>query len=380
MHAIARALGWIVGLGIIGSGTLEGPAFGTAAEAEAELSIHWQKKSYTSAGLPQDITPATLAVIEVYSEWALATGYELCLDREQRVVLFSRAKQSVQKRYARRIEGTLEAFDELFALQETQETREKRDTPDTPDTQAAESRQPIVLFELADLGDYLSLLELLKQDHPYLDAWSERAKDLAGFVLEEPLAGAWLDELEGREEWNPENELIHRVAELALLERFGRLPYWLAQGTAWQLEQRLTKGIYVFPQRSSFVSVTEHTGWDKELKRSFKKRHGEPLEMAECDLKRLRFEPEKARVAWGLVGYLARYRPESLTLACLELARYRKANERVTAEDGSWRKRTGFEIPLAVQAEILRRAAGADLFEEAGEAFRKGRGYRPPRP
>ena len=62
----------------------------------------------------------------------------------------------------------------------------------------------------------------------------------------------------GMEEWDIENELVHRLAHLLLLRRFGQQPFWLTMGFSWYVEKEMRGAIYCYPYRSGFVWASEH--------------------------------------------------------------------------------------------------------------------------
>ena len=68
---------------------------------------------------------------------------------------------------------------------------------------------------------------------------------LAVWLHHQPARGhpMWIELLDGQEEFDIRNELVHRLAHLAVARRFGELPYWLQTGLSWHMEEELLGAI-----------------------------------------------------------------------------------------------------------------------------------------
>jgi hypothetical protein len=221
-----------------------------------------------------------------------------------------------------------------------------------------------VMFVLEKPAHYDSVVDAIAERFSYLGPWVKEARGSGGFVLEEPLAGAYVKGIEANEEWSGEHELVHRIAELLLVRRFGRQPYWVQQGWAWHTELSLMGSIYCFPYRNEFVGVGEHGGWDKDLSRFFDE--SSKLDVWISDIGALRrgvWNDRHAKVAWGAVKFLVEQHGAALP-ALLEEQRVEwDRQNRVEAGDGTWTRDRQFRLPDPLQRELLERHAGADVLE-----------------
>ncbi len=235
---------------------------------------------------------------------------------------------------------------------------------------------PGLVIQVASQADYSALLDHLGDQAPWLAEWTRSMHGSSGFTLSEPLVAAWVDGGVGQEEWSSEHEAVHRVAELATLASFGRVPYWVAQGLAWCIEVRVQESVYCFPYRNEFVPVEEHFDWGLQLQRPFKKRKrsSEMLTFDElASLRRGGYDQRNALVAWGGIEFLADGSPDGLSSWLTALAADREQNGKRHYDDGRWEWIVDYEVPLETQQARLTELFGADLLERMTEAFRKGR-------
>ncbi len=384
----------------------------TAPTSGKELKVRWRGKSHPVTELPADLPEPARAAIDAWAEWAREKSYRMDLEEEGRVLLISPSKNKRWKAQMKLVERVIDRFEVALPLPERAEKQAEEagaeSVPEDPDDEGPLPEDPedppleggeeeegswswsetwgsennvldtatIVLFVLHTEADYAGVLERLAESDPYLKEWAASATRFTGFVLEQPLAGAYIETAAGMEEWDPDNEVVNRTAQLLLVRRFGQVPYWLMNGWAWHVEMEMQGGIYCFPYRDEFVWASEHAGWDKELATRFKERKGKPLKVAEfADWQRGKYEDLPAKPAWGVVEFLREHRPGALVQIVEAMRLYRDEHNRVDLGGGSWERVVGFEIPLEVQAEILREQAGEDFFEAAGEFFRLGKRY-----
>ena len=165
-----------------------------------------------------------------------------------------------------------------------------------------------------------------------------------------------------------------------MLQRYGRLPFWLETGLAWHFEYEVQQSIYCYPYRDGFVSITEHGGWDAVLKREFRRRKREPLRLEEfADWERGRFDDARAARSWGLVRFLATHHPEAVPAVLADLAALVREGGRVVHADGSWERIPGYEPPLEAQLAVFEERVCGDFLDQLSAYFAKGKGYRKPR-
>src|SRR5262249_54032869 len=204
--------------------------------------------------------------------------------------------------------------------------------------------------------DFESLLANLAERFPFLDAWTKEAKALMGFVLGDPLCGAYLEQPNGVEEWDPDNELVNRLARLCLLRRYGDLPNWFVQGYAWHQELALRGTIYCFPWRDEFVGVGEHSGWDKAVQQRYQSSSLKPADF--MGWRRGKYLDPEAKASWAASTWLVLKQKEKLPGLLDQLHVFREEHGRVQDDPNSWRRDTNYEIPTTDQHRLLTLALG----------------------
>ena len=373
-----------------------------AAAAADGVEVRWEGKAYAPDELPEALGPAPRAAVAAWADVAAKEGWRMDLDEEGRLLLVS-ANASHASKHLRLVEKTAKLFEQVLPMPpEAREPAEPAapDAPELPEdpdvipedpegpppvepVPGPEGEEPwstswtwgtgervldqetVVLFVLQDESQVRPVLEELRGTHEYLASWIPKARDLAGWVLEQPLCGVCYEWPSGVEEWRVDNEIVHRTAELLCLRRFGPLPYWLVQGWAWEAELRLERSVYCFPYRSEFVWATEHTGWDGDLKRILRARGEQGVDVADLTrLQRRSYDGDSARLARGLVKYLAEEHPEGLPRLLEALRVYRDRENRVDQGDGTWTRNPEFDVPDEAQREVLREVFDGDVLAE----------------
>ena len=89
------------------------------------------------------------------------------------------------------------------------------------------------------------------------------------------------------------------------------------------------------------------------------------------------FDPEKARLAWGVVAFAARHHGDELPAILDDMNRRLREQSLIVHDDGSWERIGGYRLPPGDQGEVLAHRLGDDWSEEVSEFFRKGRSYKP---
>jgi hypothetical protein len=377
------------------------PLFAPGPESDEIARLNWKGDRYEVDELPEELTPAALDAYRGWAAWAEAHDYELHLTDDQRVLLVQHSRRRPRAALELIAEVT-ERFDALLPSPEREEeeldpdvvrVKPGEEPPPPPEPEPGEAwswkwvaeggpldSDTAVILQLRSEEDQASVLEKLAADFDYLRQWAKYAGNRAGFSLERPLCAAWLESAEGQEEWDPEHELINRTTQLLTLRRFGQLPFWLVQGIAWAVEWDMREALYCFPYRAEFVFESEHGAWLDDLENTFEERKDDPLGLDEVGgWTRGTFEAEPARRAFGLVHFLAEYRPETLSPFVEHLRVYRDEHGRRDLGDGSWERIQGYEVPVEEQQRALLEIAGDDVLEEATEFFWRGRRYRHPR-
>jgi len=331
--------------------------------AEASAVARWKGSSYSGTELVGAVGEPVATALQPWSPWARANGYVLELSPDLRSLFVHSAQRKASPQLAL-LARALASVDKL-----------------APRPAGKDQAQALlVMLELEGPEDFGLLLDDLGKRFSYLASWAQGEKQQLGFVLERPLAAAFLGSAPELKEWNPKNELVNRAAQLALLERYGRLPHWLTQGLAWHVELSTCGSIFCFPFRSGFVAKKEHRGWSEQLKAL--RFHGpgpsgpdRPMRSPAIEdltgWKRGSYENDRALLAWGAASFLAKRRAEALPQILEDLRAIREKESRITQPDGTWRLDPDYEVPPKTQQEILEARAGGDFFAEL-ERFCRG--------
>lgn len=383
-------------------------ALAALAGAEEKVPITWLQKKFTPEALPKELGEGPRQAIAAWQAWAAKLGYRFDLDAAARVMLVTPRDNSRGEARMKVIARTVAWFDALLpaparAAGETVattpgEAREPQGIPEDPESpppgapptrESPRETKPVVIqswgtgsiepdtqtavmLVLDDQRDYQSVLDFLARSKPFLEGWVEKAREHTGFVMEDPLCGAYLENADGQEEWNPDHELCDRVAQMMLLRRFGQQPYWLVQGFAWEAEMAYDGSIWCYPYRTEFVFTAEHSAWPSDLRAMFKDRAQKPLQMVElATLQRGRYDGTAARFAWGLVHYLALSSPAKLPAMLEDMRVFRDGHNQRKTGESTWVRIDGYEIPLDRQLEFLRKHAGADVMKSASLWLRR---------
>ncbi|TAJ05067.1 MAG: hypothetical protein EPO68_16700 [Planctomycetota bacterium] len=365
------------------------------AKPPKRVDLRWQGKAYAADKLPAELASGARDAWKQWSAWAHEHGYKLELTGDQHLLLAYPKQQSSAASDLTRIDAAAKIFERLAPLPDRATMpgafppglKEAIGEPPSalpeglsPADFPACDRATAVLLKARTVDDYEAVVRAAVKLGDGLEGWQSDALAHRGFVLPEPLCAAWISTgAPGMEEWSPEAELVHRVAQLLLMRRFGPQPWWLTVGLAWNVEMEQIGGVYCFPYRDGFVGVGEHTGWDKNLAAAFKARKKEALEASELfGLVRGGFDSASAEIAWGCVGYLASQKPGALSLLLADLRTARLVKGRVELEDGTWTLARDFELPKDEQLRLLHKRAGNDVRTELSAWFAKGLPGRKP--
>jgi len=392
------------------------------ARAEDKVMITWQGKHFTSKELPDKLGEAPRAAIKLWEPWAKKLNYRMDFDNDARVLLVTPEKSSRADAHLKIIARAESWFDALLPAPDRAPIKglEKPAAPKVagsaapapapaPDvipedpegpppgaTSAPVKHGPVtsgpvssslswgsgsiepdketaVMLVLDNEKDYASVIEMLAGTHSYLKDWVGDAKKALGFVLEQPLSGAYVENASGQEEWNPDHELLNRTTQLLCLRRFGQQPNWIVQGLAWEAEMAYDGSLYCFPYRSEFVGVGEHTAWPTDLRNQFKQRAEKTVKIDElAHWERGRWDANASKIAWGFVHFIAGQSAGKFSATLEEMRQFRDADDRKTKPDGTWERVPHYEISGEHQLAILKKHLGADVMTSASNAFRKG--------
>lgn len=370
----------------LGFGSLLILALPASAAGGGEQVVHVAGEDHPLTELPAAVDERMRAAVERWAPWAEELDYRMDIDPTGRVLLLTGdgTKGKKAKKMVPLVAATTAVFDELLPEPEVRaDAGEQVEQPTWGVGIPVPGQDPIVLICAASEHHYSRMLEHLTELYPYLKQWAAGAHGGPAFVDFATQTSGWLDappDMEIDLVWRTENELVDALALLLVQRRFGNQPDWMRQGIAWYHEMQVHGDIYSFPGRDSFASVGEHAGWKNELKRAFKKRKKQPLELDEfVTLSRGTWEQAKAELAWGFVEFLAEYKRDSFPAMLEGLRISHKRNSRIDHEDGTWELIPGYVVPPETQREILLEEGGDALFEEASEYFVSWKPYKPGR-
>jgi len=347
---------------------------GEVATLTADLPLRWDGR----AAEPDEIAEALGdTVAEVATRWAIfaqAHDAEVELTEDGRVLVYTHSSKSKRTKELALVEDTLELVDELLPERPAPQVDADREVYMAEPTDS----ETLVLLQVEDEEEYADVLDELAGLEPYLASWSESAKELGGFTLTRPLAACWIESLDDMEEWDIRNELVHRLAHLAIARRFGELPYWLQMGLNWHVEEELLGGIYCFPHRIGFVWATEHTSWDKDLHNHF---DGSRYAFFEnlAAWQRGTYRGILARQAFGFARFLLTHHREDTPQILSDLFHLRAMDGVTVQEDGSWQLIPGWEPSEEAQTEVFERVLGEGILLEVLDYFVEGKRYKKPR-
>lgn len=320
-----------------------------------------------------------LASLAAYSEWTEQQGYSWTLPEGGGLLLAHPGKLRSKAKEPRLTAQALAHVEALFPRDGVPVAEPSTDNVwddafggqgAEPEPDAPSGLAPVV-FLLDGEKDQGQLMGQLVAQHPYLANWgSGSGGTQAGFLLERPPLAGVLTTGAGLEEYDPLGELVHRVARLALHERYGRQPDWLRLGLAWDAELLLRKRVDCFPGRSGFVGAVEHTGWDKALRAHLRSdRAPESVLDALSRLTTQVFDQEGAWLAQGTFAYLRERHAGELGELAAAFAADRERREVTRHGDGTWTRNSAYAPSPAAQREILERVLGSDFEAELRQAL-----------
>lgn len=338
----------------------------SAAAVEAQdAEVRWQGETYTETELPFEVEAGSRDAISAWGAWAATHGYSLHLSDDGRVLLLVEGRKAPRKTW-KLVTQALEAYDAMLPPLGGLDIA-ARDASVKTNAAPAQAAPAAVLVAVDDQDDYEALLAHLVTLEPYLAEWAGGAKRTVGFSLERPLVAAWQTKPDGVDEWDPSNELVHRLGALLVSRDFGRLPHWLARGLAWSLEIEVERDVACFPDRDSFVFAVEHGSWPSTSKKLARRLLKDDTLLQLGDLaawQRGRWDDDLAVHSWAVSRWLAEEHPGLLPVLLAELVQAQKQGATTYSPDGSWKTDGAFVLDGEAQSAIFARHLGED-FEEA---------------
>ncbi|MSR48136.1 MAG: hypothetical protein EXS13_13935 [Planctomycetes bacterium] len=360
------------------------PSAGNEAIAFDASAFEPQPQAVPAAA-PAALDAPTMTAAEFWTPWAAKHKYKLAPTADGRLLLLIPQERSKLERSQELVQKALARVDAVLpAPVSVTSAAAPVLAEDNPIPWGSADRvldtDTMVLGLFRKPAEFAAALTALGKAFPYMAAWTTNAKGLPGCILERPLFGACVDNVPGMEEWNPDNELVHRAGQLAMIRRFGRQPVWVGLGVGWNVEFDILKSIYCFPWRNSFVWATEHSGWENDLRRRFKKQEDQPVEMADlAEIERGSFEVKDAALAWGTMRFLMRHYDAQLPSLLFEFQARRDVLGRIPTGSGKdWTMAADFELPADEQQKAFDRRVAPGVLAQAADWFRQGDHWKKP--
>lgn len=340
-----------------------------------EAALRWREQDLAPSEVPTDFPDGARTALEYWAPWAAEHDYKLFFTNDARVVVLDKDKKLPAKEW-KLVEDTLRYCDELMPLPERTvaapaEASSGEGTTWSYGDVVELEHDTAVYFRCKNQEDYDSMLAHIAEREGRDSGWVSQMKQHPGLLIYRPLAGAVV-KTSGQEEWDPQNEMVNRIARLLAVRRFGRAPHWLTMGIAWNVEYALRDTIYCYPYRDSFVGVAEHGGWQNGLESQFKRKD------VVFDFNRLAswkpgaYDDLLAGRAWGTVCYLHTRSPGAVGRVLEDLRLVIEEKGRVNKADGTWQLIPDYEPSPEDQLAILKERIDPKFLEELCEFFRKG--------
>lgn len=375
----------------------------SAAVAPGEIDLEWKGRRHALDALPAKLPDDARTVVESWTDWAREHEYRFLVDDAGLLVLVCPdGDGEAEKRLALAVE-TAAAFERHLPAPERpeavaasaragEESGDADGIPEDPDGEGpifenvtvardepwsyewgAGSRPldtgAIAVFACRGVADYTKLVEALGERRPYLARWVDETRSVLGFAIEDPLVGAFVLGADELEEWDPHGELVHRVAHLLVVRRFGTQPYWVLKGWAWWSELEIRNAIYVFPYRREWISISEHGGWDHLVRNRFEDRDEQPTIEDVTRLVRGHWDDLAAGLALSTVTCLVERRGDDFVGLLEALREAWEAGSRIDYPDGTWERDRDYRVPAAEQGAIFERVLGPKVFAELDRCF-----------
>jgi hypothetical protein len=343
------------------------------------VEVQWKGKTTELATIETEVGTVAAQTVARWAPLAVRLEARLHLTDDGRVLLLTDGNSSQAKKYFELIERTTKAVDEVLPLPER-----AAETGDGEEDPAGKRYMPrpaddatVVLIESADADAYKQVLAHLMETEDYLDDWLPTAAAQSGFTLKRPLCATWIRTLDGQEEFDVRNEIVHRLSNLLVARRFGELPFWLECGMAWHFEEALLGELYCFPYRSGFVFASEHSSWTADLATQFRGK-SEPFFEALCEWQRGTYRGTQARRAFGFARFMAEHHEEQFGAVLDALFDLRSRHGVNVMEDGfTWELIPGWEPSAEQQLAVFEEHLGDDVLTEVARYFEKGKKYKP---
>jgi len=394
-----RALGVLILVPLVPSDAARGQeAPGPeAAPPPHELRVEWKAQTFAPDALPDELRRAKRE-IEAWAEWALATAqpYRILVSEDAGMVSLllpepeegpvvvvgddgrrNRNKGADRKlknraggkkkgeseeppapapTFADRVTSVQAALDEMLPAPRERIVGKAQWEKDALRMLGATG----VVVMVEDEAAFHDVLERAARANPYMADFVERAKraKLTGCVLEKPLLGVVMRSPEGMSEFSLENELVKRCAELALIQRFGWLPFWARDCAASYFEFQELGTFYSFTGGERFVAAADGHA-DKEERARQLLRNGR-FEDDEAFFQALAhwhsdtWDEDAAACGAVLFRYLAQeHRVELPRIFEGWRAEMEKGGNEALA-GGRWSKNTAYGMPPETALRVLR--------------------------
>lgn len=309
MAALAGALTW----GSVRVQAQEAVGDHPLMDAAARLELRLGGRSMTAASAERRLSAPVRAALNTWAETIAAWGLEVVVPEQADCVLLGRCDRKLMEALADQVD---QAWDLIEPVRVSDDPWDDAVVGLLFDQQGAASEAwGGVLDALVAHGDLVEDgARFLRLDPGSLTlrqapAFLQPAWDVAGNAAA------------GDDEFRLGNEVVHKLVQCVMTERFGALPDNLRWGLGYVAEQRVFRSIYQF-EGSGFVAAADHFEWPKRTAATLKEAsRAKDFSLAELALSGAAGRAETPQMAtWAALDQLLHQDPEGLVAMLSALA------------------------------------------------------------
>lgn len=239
----------------------------SSSEDRARADVYWKGRARKLEDLEKSLSPALVDALQKhiarYAAWIEEFDYEVGVSEDGRVLLVTESVPTLRDRM-KLVEKSLIVFDELLAPPDRAGSDETFGTGGFGEGDHVPDADPIVLFEVDTPDAYKALAARVGELEPVLSAWAASQALKPGFFEGRVPAAGWQRiprDFDLNDVWRTKNELVNRLARMALQRSYGPQPTWFSVGVAWAVEMEVMARSSRFPiARTSSASSSMRAG------------------------------------------------------------------------------------------------------------------------
>ena len=225
-------------------------------------TLYWNKSYRLDKNIPENLSGESRDAIARLSKWSREHDYSFSLNNDQSVLYIS---QKQRKNDLKLIEQGLDFLRENYTPPAWTDENGDLTTRRLNFEGVPLETEIITLVRCETQDDYEAVLDVMAKRFSYLSASASAAKKGSGALFTKPLFGVWITS--AGEMFSPDNEMIHRLAQLYMARTFEEQPYWARVGIGWHTEINVLKTVRCFPYYGAHFVPEQHTaGFDSRLK------------------------------------------------------------------------------------------------------------------